>query len=182
MSTKSELQYVRKEGRLKETSLDSSLSQIWSFYESIMGKPHIVQHKKVPEWESWKKKGLKKKKANVQRSPDLSDSLDSLQKQTENTERVSKQIKIGSWLQPTKLFKWISVHCPKNLTKELFQGQHTSLNTEATITIDSALNGEARGFWRHRQGGIRKSKHPLCRYCDHYLCLSIFRRLYTNIN
>lgn len=62
MSTKSELQYVRKEGRLKETSLDSSLSQIWSFYESIMGKPHIVQHKKVPEWESWKKKGLKKKK------------------------------------------------------------------------------------------------------------------------
>lgn len=43
-----------------------------------------------------KERVKKKKKANVQRSPDLSDSLDSLQKQTENTERVSKQIKIGS--------------------------------------------------------------------------------------
>lgn len=50
--------------------------------------------------------------------------------------------------------------CLKYLTEEVFWGQNISLNTKATITIDSALNGEARRFWKGGQGGIKKLKCP----------------------
>lgn len=105
MSTKSELQYVRKEGRLKETSLDCSLSQMWSFHGSITGKKatrctaqegHRMVVKKKKRTKAKRKKKEKKKVMSKGHLMALIFLWIFSSLQTEEAERISKQIKIES--------------------------------------------------------------------------------------